>query len=40
MTYGYNAGAAFSLSTATVDDFALDLLNRLRSKRTPEVSRL
>jgi hypothetical protein len=34
MSYGYNSTVAFSLSTATVDDFAIDLLDRLANKRT------
>ena len=33
MTYGYDSRWAFSPSTADIKDFALDLLNRLRSKR-------
>ena len=34
MSYGYNSAVAFSLSTATLDDFAIDLLDRLANKRT------
>jgi hypothetical protein len=33
MTFGYNSKWAFSPSVADVDDFALDLLNKLRIKR-------
>ena len=33
MTFGYDSRWAFSPSTADIKDFALDLLNRLRSKR-------
>ena len=33
MTFGYDSKWAFSPSTADIKDFALDLLNRLRSKR-------
>jgi ankyrin repeat protein len=33
MTFGYDSKWAFSRSVAGIDDFALDLLNRLRSKR-------
>lgn len=36
MSYGYNSAAAFSLSTASIDDFATDLLNRIRGKRQHE----
>jgi len=33
MTFGYNSKWAFSPSTADINDFAHDLLNRLRNKR-------
>jgi hypothetical protein len=33
MTFGYNSKWAFSPSVADVEDFALDLLNKLRIKR-------
>ncbi|KAH6689450.1 hypothetical protein F5X68DRAFT_253779 [Plectosphaerella plurivora] len=34
MTYGYDSGLAFSRSTAGIENFAQDLLNRLRMTRT------
>ncbi|OJD31266.1 ankyrin repeat protein [Diplodia corticola] len=33
LTFGYNSAAAFSGSASRIDDFALDLLNRLRANR-------
>ncbi|SPO07348.1 uncharacterized protein DNG_10042 [Cephalotrichum gorgonifer] len=36
MTYGYDSGLAFSRSKAGIENFALDLLNRLRMMRTSE----
>ena len=33
MTFGYDSRLTFSPSSADIKDFALDLLNRLRSKR-------
>ena len=38
MTYGYDSTIAFSEATAGIDDFALDLLNRLDGEcKTPKV---
>lgn len=34
MTFGYDSGLAFSRSKAGVENFARDLLNRLRAVRT------
>lgn len=40
MTFGYNSQLAFSRSTAGINNFANDLLNRLRTMRVaPEVGR-
>lgn len=33
MTFGYDSGWAFSRSVAGIEEFALDLLNRIRYKR-------
>ena len=39
MTFGYNSKWAFSPSVAGLEEFAIDLLNRLRNKRwSTEVS--
>jgi len=38
MTFGYDSALAFSRSTAGIENFARDLLNRLRMVRSGEVS--
>jgi hypothetical protein len=37
MTFGYDSTLAFASSMAGLDDFALDLLDRLLAKRRSEV---
>ena len=37
MTFGYDSKVAFTRSTASIDDFALDLLDRILAVRPTEV---